>query len=187
MQAKRKRLAERPEIILEAAAAVLLRSGSRALTIDAVAAEAGLSKGGVLHHYASKDALIAALVARELARLRQEIAACETAIPPGRSQLPKAMVAHVRGHYCEDDESSRALLLASLETSEALKDYRAFVADQLGRLSQIEGFGPGEGSVLFFAILGLFIGRALGFHQLGEAELQPMLAALEHIADRPDA
>ena len=59
MQVKRQRLAARPEIILEAAAAVLLKGGVRGLTIDAVAVEAGLSKGGVLHHYASKDALVA--------------------------------------------------------------------------------------------------------------------------------
>ena len=187
MQAKRKRLAERPEIILEAAASVLLKGGSRALTIDAVAAEAGLSKGGVLHHFASKDALIAALVARKLAELREEIAACEAAIPPGPSQLPRAMVAHVRGHYCADDESSRALLLASIESPAALSDYRAFVADQLDRLDRTEGARPGEGAVLFFAVLGLFMGRALGFHQLGEAELQPMLAALERIAGQPNA
>ncbi|MCJ2133888.1 TetR/AcrR family transcriptional regulator [Methylobacterium sp. J-026] len=187
MQAKRKRLAERPGIILEAAAAVLLKGGSRALTIDAVAAEAGLSKGGVLHHYASKDALIAALVARKLTQLREEIAACEAAIPPGPSQLPRAMVAHVRGHYGNDDESSRALLVASIESPDALQDYRAFVADQLGRLGRIEGACPGEGSVLFFAVLGLFMGRALGFHDLGEADLQPMLAALERIAGRSDS
>jgi len=187
MQEKRKRLADRPEIILEAAASVLLKGGSRALTIDAVAVEAGLSKGGVLHHYASKDALIAALVTRKLAELREEISACEAAIPPGPSQLPRAMVAHVRGHYCADDESSRALLLASIESPAALNDYRTFVADQLDRLDRLAGACPGEGSVLFFAILGLFMGRALGFHQLGETELQPMLAALERIAGRSDA
>ena len=52
---------------------------------------------------------------------------------------------------------------------------------------RLAGACPGEGSVLFFAILGLFMGRALGFHQLGETELQPMLAALERIAGRSDA
>ena len=114
MQGKRKRLADRPEIILDAAAAVLLKGGARALTIDAVAAEAGLSKGGVLHHYASKDALIAALVARELTQLREEIAACAVAIPPGPSQLPKAMVAHVRGHYCADSFRSVPSTIAAL-------------------------------------------------------------------------
>lgn len=186
MEAKRRRLAERPEIILEAAAAVLRKSGARGLTIDAVAVEAGLSKGGVLHHYASKDALISALVARKLSDLREEIAACEAEIPPGPARLSQAMVAHVRGHYCDDDESSRALLLASIESPEALADYRAFVADQLSRLERIEGACPGDGAVLFFAILGLFMGRALGFHALGDDALQPMLDALERMAKRPE-
>jgi AcrR family transcriptional regulator len=184
MEPKRRRLAERPEIILEAAASVLLKGGARGLTIDAVAAEAGLSKGGVLHHYASKEALILALVARKLTQLREELAACETEIPPGPTRLPKAMVAHVRGHYCDDDESSRALLLASMESVEAQKDYKAFVAEQLERLEQIKGACPGDGTVLFFAILGLFMGRALGFHQLGPTDLAPMFGALERLAER---
>ncbi|MCJ2053072.1 TetR/AcrR family transcriptional regulator [Methylobacterium sp. J-070] len=187
MAAKRRRLAERPEIILEAAAAVLVKRGARGLTIDAVAAEAGLSKGGVLHHYASKEALVLALVARKLTQLREELAACAAEIPTGPSQLPVAMVAHVRGHYCDDDESARALLLASMESPEAQKGYKAFVAEQLGRLGGIQGASPGEGSVLFFAILGLFMGRALGFHQLGEEDLTPMLDALERIARRVEA
>jgi AcrR family transcriptional regulator len=186
MEAKRRRLVERPEIILEAAAAVLLKAGARGLTIDAVAAEAGLSKGGVLHHYASKEALIMALVTRKLTQLRAELAACEAEIPPGPSQLPRALVAHVRGHYCDDDESSHALLLASMESPEAQKDYKAFVAEQLGRLEAVAGASPGEGSVLFFAILGLFMGRALGFHQLRDADVAPMLDALERIAQRSD-
>jgi AcrR family transcriptional regulator len=186
MEAKRRRLAERPEIILEAAAAVLLKGGARALTIDAVAAEAGLSKGGVLHHYASKEALILALVARKLTQLREELAVCEAEVPPGPARLPKAMVAHVRGHYCDDDESSRALLLASMESVEAQKDYKAFAAEQLGRLEQVDGVGAGDGAVLFFAILGLFMGRALGFHQLGPTDLAPMFEALERLAERSE-
>lgn len=187
MRAKRQRLAERPEIILEAADAVLRKGGARALTIDAVAAEAGLSKGGVLHHYASKDALILALVARKLTELREGIAACEGELPPGPSQLPTAMVAHVRSHYCDDDESSRALLLASIEYPEALNDYRAFVADQLDRLGGMNSACPGEGSMLFFAILGVIMGRTLGFHQLDLDELKPMFDALERIARKSDA
>ncbi|MDP4002968.1 TetR/AcrR family transcriptional regulator [Methylobacterium sp. NEAU K] len=182
MRVKRQRLAERPEIILEAADAVLRKGGARALTIDAVAAEAGLSKGGVLHHYASKDALILALVGRKLSELREGIAACEADAPPGPSQLPMAMVAHARAHYCEDDQSSRALLLASIEYPEALNDYRSFVAERLGRLAEMNGACPGEGSILFFSILGLMMGRTLGFHQLEADELQPMFEALERIA-----
>ena len=187
MQVKRRRLPERPEIILEAANEVLRKGGARALTIDAVAAEAGLSKGGVLHHYASKDALILALVGRKLTELREGIIACEADIAPGPSQLPMAMVAHARTHYCDDDESSRALLLASIEYPEALNDYRAFVADQLDRLAGINGARPGEGSILFFAILGVIMGRAPGFPPLDAAGLQPVFEALERIARKTDS
>ena len=104
-----------------------------------------------------------------------------------RIVVPIAMVAHVRSHYCDDDESSRALLLASIEYPEALNDYRAFVADQLDRLGGMNSACPGEGSMLFFAILGVIMGRTLGFHQLDLDELKPMFDALERIARKSDA
>jgi AcrR family transcriptional regulator len=52
--------------LLDAAVAVIRRDGARALTLDAVAAEAGVSKGGVLYHFASKRALIDGLLERWL-------------------------------------------------------------------------------------------------------------------------
>ena len=52
--------------LLDAAVAVIRRDGAAALTLDAVAAEAGVSKGGVLYHFASKRALIDGLLSRWL-------------------------------------------------------------------------------------------------------------------------
>jgi AcrR family transcriptional regulator len=48
--------------LLAAAQTVVRRDGPRALTLDAVAAEAGVSKGGLLYHFATKDALVDALI-----------------------------------------------------------------------------------------------------------------------------
>ena len=48
--------------LLDAAATVIRRDGAQSLTLDAVAAEAGVSKGGVLYHFGSKRALIDGLV-----------------------------------------------------------------------------------------------------------------------------
>jgi AcrR family transcriptional regulator len=56
----------RKEALLDAAIAVIRRDGARKLTLDAVAAEAGASKGGVLYHFNSKRDLIDGLVARWL-------------------------------------------------------------------------------------------------------------------------
>jgi AcrR family transcriptional regulator len=56
----------RREELLDAAIAVIRRDGAQRLTLDAVAAEAGASKGGVLYHFGSKRALIDGLLDRWL-------------------------------------------------------------------------------------------------------------------------
>lgn len=52
------------EKALDAYAEILRADGERAATIDAVAARAGVSKGGVLYHFPSKEALAEALLER---------------------------------------------------------------------------------------------------------------------------
>lgn len=44
--------------VLDAFVSILLEHGERAATLDAVAAAAGVSKGGLLYHFPSKDALV---------------------------------------------------------------------------------------------------------------------------------
>ena len=56
----------RRQELLDAALAVIRRDGAQKLTLDAVAAEAGVSKGGVLYHFASKRALIEGVLDRWL-------------------------------------------------------------------------------------------------------------------------
>jgi AcrR family transcriptional regulator len=52
--------------LLDAAVAVIRRDGAAALTLDSVAGAAGVTKGGVLYHFASKRALIEGLLDRWL-------------------------------------------------------------------------------------------------------------------------
>ncbi|MFI8947352.1 TetR/AcrR family transcriptional regulator [Streptomyces sp. NPDC053750] len=47
--------------ILEAAARVVEREGVKSVTFDSVAAEAGLTKGGLLYHFASREDLVLAI------------------------------------------------------------------------------------------------------------------------------
>ncbi|TVP87682.1 MAG: TetR/AcrR family transcriptional regulator [Pseudomonadaceae bacterium] len=50
------------QTILEAALKIAGEQGSRAVTLDAVANACGLSKGGVMYHFKSKDALIEGMI-----------------------------------------------------------------------------------------------------------------------------
>jgi len=50
------------ELILEAASLLVQEQGASALTLDATCAKAGMSKGGLLYHFRSKDELMLALL-----------------------------------------------------------------------------------------------------------------------------
>ena len=62
------------ENLLVAAETVIIEKGFAHLTLEAVAAQANLSKGGLLYHFPTKDALIEALVTTSHARFNQEFA-----------------------------------------------------------------------------------------------------------------
>ena len=48
-------------MILDAATRVIQRAGVTAVTFDSVAAEAGLTRGGIMYHFPSREELLTAL------------------------------------------------------------------------------------------------------------------------------
>ncbi|MEZ4725609.1 MAG: TetR family transcriptional regulator [Caldilineaceae bacterium] len=65
--------AETRELIFDACGRILRREGLTRLTLEAVAAEAGLSKGGLLYHFPSKLALIEALFQHHIDRFNRNL------------------------------------------------------------------------------------------------------------------
>jgi AcrR family transcriptional regulator len=61
------------ERIISAAEEVVLRNGVSRLTLEAAAAEAGLSKGGVLYHFPTRDALVAGMVDKIIEEFDRDI------------------------------------------------------------------------------------------------------------------
>jgi AcrR family transcriptional regulator len=51
---------------LEAALTIIARDGPGRLTLDAIARESGLSKGGLMHQFRTKDAVLKALLERQV-------------------------------------------------------------------------------------------------------------------------
>lgn len=64
---------ETRELIFAACSRILRRDGLTRLTLDTVAAEAGLSKGGLLYHFPSKLALIEALFQHHIDRFNSDL------------------------------------------------------------------------------------------------------------------
>ncbi len=61
------------DAILNAANRVILRDGSGRLTLEAVAKEANISKGGLLYHFKNKEALIFGLLEAQLAQFERAL------------------------------------------------------------------------------------------------------------------
>ncbi|WP_435101856.1 TetR family transcriptional regulator [Arhodomonas sp. AD133] len=61
------------ERILRAAADIVQHRGIARLTLDAVAETAGLSKGGLIYHFPSKEALLAAMVEKLITVTERDI------------------------------------------------------------------------------------------------------------------
>ncbi|MEU6833132.1 TetR/AcrR family transcriptional regulator [Nocardia beijingensis] len=68
--------------ILDALETLLLEKGMSQVTLENVAATAGVSKGGLLYHFRSKDALLAGLVRRLADRAGQQL---DSAVAEGGS------------------------------------------------------------------------------------------------------
>jgi AcrR family transcriptional regulator len=110
--------------ILDAFAQVLGENGERAATLDAVAAAAGVSKGGLLYHFGSKEALIdgvlerlATLVERDVAAIRSSPSGpvahlIRTSMATG-SALDKALVATSRLAQASNSTARDALRAAN--------------------------------------------------------------------------
>ncbi len=69
------------EAILQSVARIVSEEGADALTIDEVAKSAAVSKGGVLHHFPSKEALLLAAFAHNLDSFEDEVARLEREDP----------------------------------------------------------------------------------------------------------
>lgn len=67
------------EEVLDAFESILIEEGERTATLDAVAARAAVSKGGLLYHFGSKSALIDGLIDRLRTRAETDVKAMREA------------------------------------------------------------------------------------------------------------
>jgi AcrR family transcriptional regulator len=106
---------------------VIRREGAQSLTLDAVAAEAGVSEGGVLYHFGSKRALIDGLVNCWLAEFAAQL------------EGPDLAAAYVRASDLSDagpeaTASEFGLLAALIENPEVLEVARERHAQWMERM-----------------------------------------------------
>mgnify|MGYP001310507421 CR=1 FL=1 len=173
--------------LLDAAEEVIQGEGLGRLRLEAVARRAGMSKGGLLHHFPSKDALVDALMARRTREWRAEVEAAIAAQPPGPGRVPRAILALCLSSAAEWSEARRrscqVCLTALVHDPQRVEPMRALNRELQARLAA-DRLPPGVGDAVLLAVDGLWFGWLLGVAEPTPARLEQVRAALERwVAD----
>lgn len=167
--------------VLDAAELIVRTKGIAALTFDAVAKAAGISKGGVQSSFGTKDRLIAAMYERWGGEFEALVARLA-----GPEPTPEALArAHVEGTRRTDKvEGDRAagMMAALLNSPNHLKGVQAWYKQ---RLEGIDTDSP-EGRrirLAFIACEGAFMLRYFGFMKISQREWRELFADILALMD----
>lgn len=154
------RAIETHDRIVRAAEDVVIRDGVARLTLEAAAAEAGVSKGGVLYHFPSRAALVAAMVDRFVVTFDADLARYGAHDgKPGdfiRAYVEATLAPTIEPGDVRERRLGSALLAGMASDPELLAPLRErFVAWQ----SSVEGDGldPAIATVIRYAADGMWL------------------------------
>lgn len=160
--------------LLDAAERLVDQHSAARLTLSAVAEEAGVSKGGLLYHFGTKDELIAAMLDRRFARFDDnrisKIAA--DANPVGR--LSRAYLLATAEE--KDPEAAAGLLAAVANNLDLLQPLQARYTAWQAALSEDEGLTPEQATVVRLIADGLWLSELMGFAPPDDALRQRIIA-----------
>ena len=101
------------DLIVDAAEDVVVEAGASHMTLEAVAARAGVSKGGLLHHFPTKEALLDAMIGRLIEKREESRKRVLDDLPDGPTRELKA---YIMSGLVRDQKADRvgAPILAAL-------------------------------------------------------------------------
>lgn len=166
--------------ILEAAAEISRESGPGNLSLDAVAAKAGVSKGGLLYHFPSKTALLKAVVETFVASFDEELARRKA----GKTGRPDALLEAYLELFVEDHDCRRpppsGLLAALAQDPDFLAPVRRHDRALLDRMRQTAR-DPAMALIVYLAIQGMRGNSLLGLDVMSEEEFSEAVGKLKTI------
>jgi AcrR family transcriptional regulator len=172
--------------LLDAAQTVVLQGGAASITLDAVAAEAGVSKGGLLHHFPSKEKLIEAMVVRIVAEWRQDVMEAIEAQAEGPGRVARAFLAmsfEEHPDFADCVRRSTVVLLTALTANPKLLQPLRDVYRELERLIENDGLRPGYGEAILSAIDGLWFAKIFGTREVSAERSAAIRASLVRLVE----
>ncbi len=153
--------------IIHAAVHVTTAAGINQLTLEAVAAQAGVSKGGLLYHFPSKEALIEGMIDGYLTEFEARLAALEAADPhpdDGRAWL-RAYIHATFDDIPQEGEMAAGLLAAIAVKQELMTTIQSKYDDWQARILASMN-DPAQAVIIRLALDGLWASDLMGLAPL---------------------
>ncbi|MFN7021878.1 MAG: TetR/AcrR family transcriptional regulator [Phycisphaerales bacterium] len=174
--------------LLDSAEEVVLRSGVGALTLDAVAAQAKVSKGGLLYHFPSKDALIESLVKRACENWRADYTQAIASVPDGPGRVPRGLMSMCIGtpdKWTRSLRRSSVVLVAVIANNPSLTRPLRDVYRRLFAMLRNDPLSA-EGELVVLALNGLWFEFIFGLQDMSPRRLASIRGALEKLLGSVD-
>lgn len=170
------------DALLDAAQDVLLREGAAHLTIEAVAAHAGIGKASVLYDYKTKQALLRAMLERLLEVERERVKAIAESLEPSVDSGIQGWIRSAHRELTDADRTVAIGLVAALAGDPDLnKISSAFlhgvVSDTIDKATE-----PRGARLAFLAAEGLKLLDYLGLYQWPREEFEAILEDIAWLA-----
>ena len=174
--------------ILDAVERIVLARGVAGLTLEAAAREAGVSKGGLLYHFASKEALLTGLLERLAAFIRSEFEKNCARQPDGSGRVARAFLSWAFGEAdCtpgdEHHDRAAAVFLAAFHHDPALLDPMRAVYAGMKEALMADGVPHGNAMAVLAACDGMFMAHLFGLYRPSEGDLVALRATLESLIE----
>lgn len=168
--------------LLDAAESVAVREGVSRLTFDAVAAEAGVSKGGLLHYFTNKDQLIEGMVRRAADGWRHHFMSSYESVPEGPGRMVRGLLLGCftdAQAWTEELRRSYSSVFAALAHNPSLIQPMRETYEELYRYLKADGLPEGVAETISTAMDGLWFYWVLRLRPVVQADLDSMRAVLE--------
>lgn len=181
------RKAKQPEQVraqlLDAATRLLSEHGAQSLTLDAVSAEVGVTKGGLQHHFPNKQALVEALFGHLANEFNNDVARHIAADPEPIGRSARAYLRACLQSTSVGNSNQKAMAQLALAFPELQPMWRASAEAEL-RADASETADPILLLVCRLAADGLWFSQLSNYYPLSSERLDEIVAVLVNLSKK---
>lgn len=170
--------------MLDAASSIVVELGAQRLTLDAVAKRAGLSKGGVMYNFPSKEALLEGLIERIVTHNEQALEKASAQLPERAGRELLAYVKNSLRAHDGDDRVSGALLAVLANHPQLISRVAQFFRTRFRRIARDVPFE--QAAIVHLATEGLWLLELMNASPLSKSERSRVARALLRMAEQTE-